>query len=149
MYKDLCSRYVNKLCYFFDQVTGFKDTYIFTQKFHPSHQKRAFAALTRELNEDKTVNVRFFEMSRQILCEMFILVHSFIIQVSWAEQQYVKSRQKRHIAIPPGTFIRTKRNNNILTGDNVRNWRDRTFNDELWSQEWYLVRTNLVQIYLI
>ncbi|GLV44137.1 Furin 1 [Carabus blaptoides fortunei] len=96
-------------------VTGFKDTYIFTQTFHPSHQKRAFARQTRELNEDK--------------------------RVSWAEQQHVKSRQKRHITIPVGAFIRTKRNNHIPTGDHASNRLDRTFNDELWSQEWYLQDT--------
>lgn len=111
------------------QVMGFRDTYRMVKLDHPIQKKRGQPQLTEILSNDA--------------------------RVIWAEQQFIKQRQKRDI-IPDfshedDNFFqlskvkdffknRTKRSLNDLADDFPVRERKR-FNDELWDQQWYLQDT--------
>lgn len=92
---------------------------------------------------------------------MYYLSTVFRPKVLWADEQHWKQRQKRDlIDIDPSDVpkVRVKRvNEQIAINKNtsnasaqkfrrkryaISNEVDQTFNDELWSQQWYLVRFN-------
>lgn len=105
----------------FFQVKGFKNTYIFiprTENDYSSPHKRGIDANNGLIGDDRVV---------------------------WAEHQKIKQRYKRDFMpyLPQDlkTLSRVKR---LRTADKVMkrpqtSAYDKTFNDELWVQEWYLV----------
>ncbi|RZB94428.1 neuroendocrine convertase 1-like, partial [Asbolus verrucosus] len=100
-------------------VLGFPDTYIFIipENTYPNHRKRGMD-LSKRLSEDN--------------------------RVLWAEPQYQKLRQKRDFLdyatelafLQPQIKHRRKVFKKLL-----RPKSNRPFNDELWTQEWYLQDT--------
>lgn len=71
---------------------------------------------------------------------------AYILQVRWAEQLFSKSRVKRLASPGPDqTLFRVKRiqtnNNKLMEKRNgPYSYSKYEFNDELWSNQWYLVR---------
>lgn len=72
----------------------------------------------------------------------------------WFEPQEVKQRQKRDFKIVDLSEVplyRVKRLDDLEDGKMLKKpplpsyYSDRTFNDELWSQEWYLVYLTMWQ----
>ncbi|XP_060527002.1 neuroendocrine convertase 1-like [Cylas formicarius] len=97
-------------------VLGFTNTYLLisidNETFFPNHQKRG-SARTR-LDDDQ--------------------------RVTWVEEQHSKQRQKRDFTTVDQSDVpqqRSKRLNRPRRWTNV----DKTFNDELWSSQWYLKDT--------
>lgn len=70
----------------------------------------------------------------------------------WAEAQKIKERQKRgyrkileESEIPLVRSKRLKDDTEVMKRPPVPVY-DRTFNDELWTQEWYMVRMTLLLV---
>lgn len=103
-------------------MRGFKDFYLFKKEEHPKRSKRDASHLTHLLNND--------------------------LRVEWAEQQMARTRTKRD-SINMNTiwmhYLRSIAEDPLERGKKYPfPHNDHTFNDELWSRQWYLHDTTNV-----
>lgn len=113
------------------QIGALKDHFLFKHRSHPSRMKRSADHITRRLSEDDRVSGHF-SLHELDARDRFVLVlkrlkepnclHSFRVQVLWAEQQYEKRRNKR-------ASLGGCRDCPV----------DKLFDDPMWNQQWYLV----------
>lgn len=73
----------------------------------------------------------------------------------WAEEQHIKVRQKRDFTtidpsdVPITRVKRYETEKKVFKRPVIPPVMDKTFNDELWNQQWYLVRILVLRNILI
>lgn len=142
------------------QVLGFKDTYIWLKEYNGGHEKRGGIRLTKALNSSNKVPMSNVEILFNICSTILTRSFFFARKIVWADQQKAIERHKRDY-VPLSSLdsekplIREKRlelDQYRLNGikEDSEDWQEfwpgvphdskLMFNDELWDQEWYLVR---------